>query len=107
MATERPYEIVLLGATGYTGRLTAEYITKNVATDLRWAIAGRNHKKLSAVVEELKEFNSDRKQPDIEVAELNADDLHALAKKTKTNSNGVICFPGRRPAVRTISTRKQ
>jgi len=28
-------------------------------------------------------------------------------KKTMTNSSGVICFPGRRPAIRIVKTRKQ
>ena len=63
MADERPYELVLLGATGYTGRLTAEYITVNVATDLKWAIAGRNGKKLQDIAAELKKLNPDRFQP--------------------------------------------
>lgn len=63
MAEGRPYEIVLLGATGYTGRLTAEYITTHVATDLRWAIAGRNGKKLQEIADELKKLNPDRVQP--------------------------------------------
>lgn len=63
MAAERQYEIVLLGATGYTGRLTAEYITTNVATDLKWAIAGRNGKKLEEIAAELKKLNPDRLQP--------------------------------------------
>jgi short subunit dehydrogenase-like uncharacterized protein len=62
-ADDRPYEIVLLGATGYTGKLTAEYITTNVATDLRWAIAGRNAKKLHDIAAELKKLNPDRVQP--------------------------------------------
>jgi len=61
--TQRPYEIVLLGATGYTGNLTAEYIQEHVATDLRWAIAGRNSKKLHAIAEELKQLNPNRIQP--------------------------------------------
>ena len=62
-ASEKQYEIVLLGATGYTGRLTAEYITTNVATDLKWAIAGRNGKKLEEIAAELKKLNPDRLQP--------------------------------------------
>jgi short subunit dehydrogenase-like uncharacterized protein len=59
----RKYELVLLGATGYTGRLTAEHITTNLPTDLKWAVAGRNVKKLAAFVEELKILNPDREHP--------------------------------------------
>lgn len=38
----RQFEIILLGATGYTGKLTAQHITAALPTDLKWAIAGRN-----------------------------------------------------------------
>ncbi|KAF2836745.1 saccharopine dehydrogenase [Patellaria atrata CBS 101060] len=82
MAT-RQYELVLLGATGYTGHLTAEYITRNLPTDLKWAIAGRNEKKLAKIVEDLQSINPDRQSPSIEIAELNKEDLDQLAKKTK------------------------
>lgn len=41
------YDIVLFGATGFTGGLTAEYLAVHAPTDLRWAIAGRNPSKLS------------------------------------------------------------
>ena len=79
----RPYELVLLGATGYTGKLTAEHIATHLPTNLKWAIAGRNHAKLSAVLDELNPLNADRQPPDILTAELKPDDLDALAKKTK------------------------
>jgi len=82
-ATTREYELVLLGATGYTGNLTAEYIQEHVATDLKWAIAGRNGKRLAEIAEELKKLNPDRVQPAIEIVEQKSDQLHALAKKTQ------------------------
>ncbi|HET6987946.1 MAG TPA: saccharopine dehydrogenase NADP-binding domain-containing protein [Kribbella sp.] len=44
----RAYDVVLLGASGFTGALTAEYLAKNAPADLNWAVAGRNHKKLEA-----------------------------------------------------------
>jgi len=59
----RPYELILFGATGYTGKLTAEWVSTNLPTDLRWAIAGRNAKKLQSVVDELTKLNPSRKQP--------------------------------------------
>lgn len=59
----RPYDIVVLGASGYTGKLTAEYITKSLPTDLRWAIAGRSQSKLESVAAECKTLNVDRVQP--------------------------------------------
>ncbi|MEV0799396.1 saccharopine dehydrogenase NADP-binding domain-containing protein [Kribbella sp. NPDC050281] len=44
----REYDVVLLGASGFTGALTAEYLTKNAPPDLKWAVAGRNQGKLEA-----------------------------------------------------------
>ncbi|HET6738783.1 MAG TPA: saccharopine dehydrogenase NADP-binding domain-containing protein [Kribbella sp.] len=42
----RAYDIVLLGASGFTGALTAEYLEKNAPEGLRRAVAGRNKAKL-------------------------------------------------------------
>jgi short subunit dehydrogenase-like uncharacterized protein len=50
---ERDYDIVLLGATGYTGGLTAEYLTQHAPEGTRWALAGRNRDKLAGVAERL------------------------------------------------------
>lgn len=83
MSSDRQYEIVLLGATGYTGRLTAEYIQGHVDTSLKWAIAGRNAAKLSNLVGELKHLNPDRPLPAIEVVEQTVANLEPLALKTK------------------------
>jgi short subunit dehydrogenase-like uncharacterized protein len=46
----RPYDIVLFGATGFTGKLVAEYLAPRLAdSDLRLALAGRDVAKLEAV----------------------------------------------------------
>ncbi|MBK6908320.1 MAG: saccharopine dehydrogenase NADP-binding domain-containing protein [Rhodocyclaceae bacterium] len=44
-----PYDIVVFGATGFTGELTAEYLAQHGDKGLRWALAGRNPAKLEAV----------------------------------------------------------
>src|SRR5215208_2353125 len=50
----RPFDVVLFGATGYTGRLVAERLARaSVAHPLRWALAGRDKAKLEKVREEL------------------------------------------------------
>jgi short subunit dehydrogenase-like uncharacterized protein len=51
--SERTHDIVLFGATGFTGALTAEYLARNAPRDCRWALAGRNRAKLEAVRERL------------------------------------------------------
>lgn len=63
MAGFRQYDIVVFGATGYTGKLTAEHIASSLPTDLKWAIAGRSAAKLEAVAAECKGINADRIQP--------------------------------------------
>ena len=45
----RDHDIVVLGATGFTGELTAAYLAEHAPTGLRWALAGRNQEKLAAV----------------------------------------------------------
>ncbi len=50
---DREFDIVLLGASGFTGRLVAEYLLATYDESLRWAMAGRNQGKLEAVAEEL------------------------------------------------------
>jgi short subunit dehydrogenase-like uncharacterized protein len=54
MPTGRTYDIVVFGATGYTGGLTAEYLARHAPANARWALAGRNIAKLEAVRERLK-----------------------------------------------------
>ncbi|KXK62485.1 saccharopine dehydrogenase [Micromonospora rosaria] len=53
MRDDRPYDLVLFGATGFTGGLTAEYLARHAPADLRWALAGRNPEKLARVRDRL------------------------------------------------------
>lgn len=59
----RKYDIVLFGATGYTGQYTAEHIAASFPTNLSWALAGRSREKLENIARLVKEINSDRKEP--------------------------------------------
>ena len=51
MTRDYEFDIVVWGATGFTGRLTAEKLAARVGSgsDLRWALGGRNMAKLEAV----------------------------------------------------------
>ena len=49
MPNDRKYDIVLYGASGFTGRQTVEYCRQFAPSHLRWAIAGRNRSKLQSV----------------------------------------------------------
>ena len=50
MKSERQYDVVVYGATGYTGRLVAEYLTSHYGQNgPKWAMAGRSAAKLAQV----------------------------------------------------------
>jgi short subunit dehydrogenase-like uncharacterized protein len=51
----RQYDLVIYGATGFTGNLCVEYLyTHKKDTALKWAIAGRSREKLEEIKEKLK-----------------------------------------------------
>lgn len=101
MSTEREYDVILL-ATGYTGKLTAQYIFESLPLNLKWAIAGRNEQKLKEVAEPLEPLHLSRQavgmlwtpafHPSLQfliscldtlVVSLNEKELDALAKRTR------------------------
>ncbi|MCB4789712.1 MULTISPECIES: saccharopine dehydrogenase family protein [Delftia] len=51
----KPFDLVVHGATGFTGRLVVEYLLRRypAGSGLRWAMGGRNAAKLAAVRDEL------------------------------------------------------
>jgi short subunit dehydrogenase-like uncharacterized protein len=49
----REFDTIVYGATGYTGRLVAEYLAGTYPTGVRWAMAGRSLSKLQQVREHL------------------------------------------------------
>lgn len=55
MKTTAEFDVVVYGATGYTGRLVAEHLAQvyGVGRDVKWAMAGRDAKKLAAVRDEI------------------------------------------------------
>lgn len=54
MTSDHGFDIVVFGASGYTGRLVAEYLSQEYGDDeLSWAMAGRSLEKLAAVRQEM------------------------------------------------------
>ncbi|MDG1498649.1 MAG: saccharopine dehydrogenase NADP-binding domain-containing protein [Planctomycetota bacterium] len=51
--SNREFDIVLQGATGFTGRLAAKELVRRSSGGLRVAVAGRNETKVTALAEEL------------------------------------------------------
>jgi short subunit dehydrogenase-like uncharacterized protein len=52
-ATDRAHDVVLLGATGFTGALTAAELAARAPAGSTWALAGRNPDKLARVAERI------------------------------------------------------
>jgi short subunit dehydrogenase-like uncharacterized protein len=53
----RTYDVLVYGATGFTGRLAARYLAQHAPAGLAWGIAGRDAGKLAAVAAELRQLN--------------------------------------------------
>lgn len=54
----RSFDLVLFGASGFTGALTAEYLARHGPQDMRWAIAGRNEGRLQDIADRLSALRS-------------------------------------------------
>lgn len=84
MPRDRDHDIVLLGATGFTGSLAAEYLAKHAPEGTRWALAGRSDQRLKELAERL----------EVDVPLLHADiedgaSIRALAESTKVAASTV------------------
>ena len=84
MEVGRQYDVVLFGATGFTGGLTADYLAAHAPAGMRWALAGRNRSKLDAVAARLADAEPEAPKPDVLVADA-ADSaaLREIAGKTR------------------------
>lgn len=80
----RSHDLVVYGATGFTGGLTAEYLARHAPEGARWALAGRSLGKLEAVRMRLAAINpACASLPLIEAHSGNAESLHSLAGSTR------------------------
>ncbi|GAQ06088.1 hypothetical protein ALT_3409 [Aspergillus lentulus] len=89
MESEKEFDLVLVGPTGYTGRLCAEHIVKNLPTNLKWALAGRSVQKIEDIAKELRTLNPDRTAPEILAVQLNRKELDPLVQRTNVIINCV------------------
>ena len=83
MSNTQQLDLIIWGATGFTGQLVSEYINKKYSnTALKWGIAGRNKEKASVIAKRLN-IAKDR----VFIADCNnIESLIKLTSKTK-----VIC----------------
>ncbi|HEX4811370.1 MAG TPA: saccharopine dehydrogenase NADP-binding domain-containing protein [Nonomuraea sp.] len=61
---DRPYDIVLFGASGFTGALTAAYLAAAAPPGTRWALAGRDRAKLERLGHDVPILVADATEPD-------------------------------------------
>ena len=80
--SETEFDVIVFGASGYTGKLVAEYMGKEYGNDesISWAIAGRNKDKLSSVK---KDLNLNERVSIIEVDSTNKDSLDSMTSSAK------------------------
>ncbi|MEA2144888.1 MAG: hypothetical protein QOG59_475 [Solirubrobacteraceae bacterium] len=78
---ERRLDVVVFGATGFTGALTAEYLAAHAPAGLRWALAGRNQAKLEGVRARLGPTASELELLQADITD--AASIRAVAQATK------------------------
>lgn len=81
MRDNQEFDIVVYGATGYTGRLVCDYLNRQygVGDALNWAMAGRSEKKLASARDEL---GIDSAVPFVVADADSADSLRAMVERT-------------------------
>ena len=80
--SDKSFDVVIYGATGFTGKLVVEYMQEKYGKDegISWAIAGRSEEKLNSVREELKVGSN---VPQLLVDSNDTDSIASMAQQTK------------------------
>jgi short subunit dehydrogenase-like uncharacterized protein len=71
---ERDFDVVLYGASGFTGRQTVQYFSQFAPRGLHWAVAGRNREKLEGLKANV---------PSLVADTTNQQQLEGLASRTR------------------------
>src|SRR5436190_16317956 len=83
-AGDRTHEVVLFGASGFTGALTAHYLARTAPSGIRWALAGRNREKLEQLRAALASENTEHGDIPILLADVtDPDSLRRVAASTR------------------------
>jgi short subunit dehydrogenase-like uncharacterized protein len=83
-------DVVLFGATGFTGGLTAAYLAEHAPPDLHWAIAGRNRSKLEKLRDDLHErFGSGEQLEILEADVTDRASVRRVAERAKVAATTV------------------
>ncbi|CCX05117.1 hypothetical protein FPQ18DRAFT_263131 [Pyronema domesticum] len=79
----RKFDLVVFGATGYTGKLTSEQVLQGTPSTLKWAIAGRSPQKLELLAQDYNRRFPDRTPVQTFIADLTEFSLEQLASSTR------------------------
>jgi saccharopine dehydrogenase (NAD+, L-glutamate forming) len=92
-SSDRPFDVVVVGATGFTGRLTAEHLARHAPAGTRWAIAGRNPDKLAATSASLLASGATHEEvPTLRVDATDTGSLRGLAEQARVVATTVGPF---------------
>ena len=80
--SDKSFDVVIYGATGFTGKLVVEYMQEKYGKDegISWGIAGRSEEKLNSVREELKVGSN---VPQLLVDSNDTDSIASMVQQTK------------------------
>ncbi|KAM3931203.1 saccharopine dehydrogenase-like oxidoreductase [Leptodactylus fuscus] len=96
-ASKRPYQIVIFGASGFTGQFVVEEVARVAdgeeyrGQELRWAVAGRSKKKLEEVLEWAAERMGKPQLKSIDILICDINDDPSLAEMCKKASVVLDC----------------
>jgi len=79
--TQREYDVVVFGASGFVGRITADYLAAHAPSDLRIALGGRSLERLAAVRDGLGEVAAE--WPLVVADTSDEDSVTELARSTR------------------------
>ena len=85
---KREFDVILWGATGFTGQLVAEYLTRTYGTDreLKWALGGRSAEKLEQV---RRQILAEGQHQELELVIADSNDPASL--ETMVQRTSVVC----------------
>ncbi len=83
--TNLEFDIVVFGATGYSGKLIAEYLADHYGKNIRLAIAGRNKEKLQSLRNEIASLQS------VPMIVANSDDYESIKVMVERTKLVVSC----------------
>ena len=82
--SDRIFDVIVFGATGFTGKMAAIYLAKQYGKSIRWAIAGRRREALESVRKDLTKINKDLADLPIVLADsYDTDALNKMTRQTK------------------------